>query len=115
MANGIGSMDHRPYAISPQPWSPFLSLTLTFVAAGALLPLLVELRMRLAPARTAFAVAHALEDLDEPQIDLAQLHVDANHLHLHLVAKAVDLVRVLAPQEVRALDEPVVVVGHRRY
>ena len=33
---------------------------------------------------------------------------------LHLVAEPIDLLRVLAAQHVRALEEPVVVVGHRR-
>ena len=59
--------------------------------------------------------ADALEDLDQAEVDLPHLHVDADDLHLHLVAEAIDLLRVLAAQQVRALDEPVVVVGHRRH
>ncbi len=82
---------------------------------GRCFRLLVQLRrprwLRRGP-RSPFA--HALEDLDQAEIDLAHLHVDADHLHLHLVAEPVDLLRVLAAQQVRALDEPVVVVGHRR-
>src|SRR3954463_975695 len=70
---------------------------------------------RAAAARAALAVAHAREDVHEPEVDLALLHVDADHLDLHLVAEAVDLLRVLAAQQVRVLDEPVVVVGHRRH
>src|SRR6185295_10237061 len=83
-------------------------------ASGALLALLVELRLRFGAPRTALAFADALEDLDQAEIDLPQLHVDADHLHLHLVAEAIHLVRVLAAQQVRALDEAVVVVRHRR-
>ena len=82
-------------------------------ARGFALPRLV-LRPRLAAARPALPVAHALEDLDEPEVDLPHVHVHADDLHAHLVAQAVGLLRVLAAQHVRALEEPVVVVGHRR-
>src|SRR5690349_11735457 len=69
---------------------------------------------RAAAPRPALAVAHALEDLGQAEIDLALLHVHANDLDLHLVAEPIDLVGVLAAQQVRVLDELVVVVGHRR-
>src|ERR1043166_1293119 len=74
---------------------------------------LAVLRARLAPPRSLFAGPHALEDLDEPQIDLPDFHVHAHDLHLDLVAEAIDLVRVLAARDVRPIDEPIVVVGHR--
>src|SRR5262245_39718269 len=75
---------------------------------------LFVLRGRAAAARAALALADPFEDLDQPEVDLPLLHVDADHLDLDLVAQAVDAVRVLAAQEVRVLDELVVVVGHRR-
>src|SRR4051812_4181827 len=63
-----------------------------FALAGTLLtPPLPVLRRRLAPPRTALSFADALENLDEPEIDLSHFHVDAQHLDLHLVAEPVDL------------------------
>src|SRR5439155_19019884 len=94
--------------------APFVSLC-PFPPARPLPPFLLELRRRLAAARPAFAFTHPFEDLDQSQIDLAHLHVDPDHLHLDLVAEAIHLVRVLAAKQVRAFDEPVVVVGHRRH
>src|SRR3954449_12052845 len=79
---------------------PRLAAHLPFAAAGPLLPLLFELRLRLRPSRTALPFAHAFEDLDQAEIDLAQVHVDADHLDLHLVTQAIHLVRVLAAQQV---------------
>src|SRR5262245_65737301 len=75
---------------------------------------LFVLRDRAAAPWTTFAVAHAIEDFREAKVDLPLLHVDADDLHLDLVAEAVDLLRVFAPQQVRALDEAIVVVRHRR-
>ena len=75
------------------------------------------LRLRLARAagpRLRSDCAHPLEDLDKPEVDLPPLHVDLDDLHADLVAEPVDAAGVLAAQDVRALDEPVVVVGHRR-
>ena len=57
-------------------------------------------------------LANGVEDLGEPEIDLPPLEVHANHLHAHLVAEPVDLVRVLAVQRVAAVEIAVVVVGH---
>src|SRR5438067_11792804 len=101
-----------PSAISHQPSA--MTALFSLAAAGPLFPRPFELRLRAAAPRAALALAHPLEDLDEAEIHLAQLHVHADDLHLHLVAEAVDLVRVLAAQQVRALDGPVVVVRHRR-
>ena len=42
------------------------------------------------------------------------LHVNLDDLHLHAIAEPVDLPLVLAAQHVHAVDEAVVVVGHRR-
>src|SRR5262245_28233219 len=68
-----------------------------------------------APAPSGPSVpAHYLQDLAQPQVDLPALHVHTNHLHFDAIAKAVDASVLLAAQDVRALDEPVVVVGHRR-
>ena len=64
--------------------------------------------------RFSSGLAHAFEDVDQPEIDLAALHVDLDDLDAHLVAEPVDLAGVLAVQDVRLLDEAVVVVGHRR-
>ena len=50
----------------------------------------------------------------EPEVDLPPLHVDLDHLHRDLVAQPVHPSGLLAAQDVRRLDEPVVVVGHRR-
>src|SRR4051812_12865016 len=52
---------------------------LPLAPAGPLLRLLLELRLRLASPRSAFTVAHPLEDFDEAEIDLAQFHVDPDH------------------------------------
>src|SRR5205807_5143569 len=76
---------------------------LPLAAAGTLRAALVGLRGRAAAARSALALAHALQDLHQPEIDLPLLHVDADHLHAHLVAQPVNLVRVLAAQQMRAL------------
>src|SRR5579862_2262415 len=73
------------------------------------------LRHRLAPPGSALPFAHALEDLDEAEINPPQVHVDADDLHFHLVAEPIDRVVVLAAQQVRAFDEPIVVVRHRRH
>src|SRR5262245_33891582 len=75
---------------------------------------LVTLRRGAAAARTALSVAHALEDLDQAEVDLPLLEVHSHDLHAHFVAQPIDLARVLAAQQMAALDEPVVVVGHRR-
>src|SRR5438067_11979851 len=116
MVNGYGyrplSLCHQPSAISHQPSA--MTALFSLAAAGPLFPRPFELRLRAAAARAALALAHPLEDLAEAEIHLAQLHVHADDRHLHLVAQAVALVRVLAAQQVRALDEPVVVVRHRR-
>src|SRR5581483_1463606 len=89
---------------------PHISLAL----AGSLLSAFLALRRRLAASRPAFAFTHAFEDLDEAEVHLPHFHVDADDLDLHLVAEPIDLVRVLAAQHMRALDEPVIVIGHRR-
>src|SRR3954471_22300253 len=83
--------------------------------ARTLLAPLLGLGRALAAPRAALALADELEDLRQPEIHLAHLHVDADDLHLHLVAEPVLLVRVLADERVRALEEPVIVVGHRRH
>src|SRR5215471_20929959 len=99
----------RTSEVLPPPLCP-----LPFVSARPLLPSAFLLfRGRLAATRSPLAFADALEDLDQPEFHLAHLHVDADHLHLHLVAEAVGLVRVLAMQHVRVFDEPVVIVRHR--
>src|SRR5438067_8707423 len=77
--------------------------------------LLLELRRRAAAPRASLPFAHAFQNLDEPEVDLTLLHVHADDLHLHLVPEAIDLVRVLAAQQMRALDETVVIVRHRRH
>src|SRR5829696_4624703 len=71
----------------------------------------------LAAARAAIRLGdpHAVQDADQSEIDLPALHIHLDHLHAHLVAKPVDLAGVFAAHDVRALDEPVVVVGHRRH
>src|SRR5256885_6580178 len=84
-------------------------------SARTLLPSLLERRRRLAATRPTLPFANALQNLDKAQIYLTHFHVDADDLHFHLVAEPVDLLRVLAPQQVRGFDEPVIVVGHRRY
>src|SRR5215218_8606422 len=100
---------HQPSAMSTS-----ASFTLIALAApGALLALLLDLRHRLAAPRPALAFAHAFEDLDQAKIDLPYVHVDADDLHLDLVAEPVLLVRVLAHQQMPALDEAVIIVGHR--
>ena len=73
-------------------------------------------RLGTAPARTAvpFRLPHRVQDVDQAEIDLPALHVDLDDLHRHLVAEPVVLAGVLAAQDVRPLDEPVVVIGHRR-
>ena len=71
---------------------------------------------RLAVPRAAVLLrrAHPLENLGEPEVDLAPLHVDLDDLHARPVAEPVHPPGVLSAQDVRTLDEPVVVVGHRR-
>src|SRR4051794_25975618 len=95
-----------------------LALARTAFAFPSLRPLQVPLRFRLglaAPwAAIGFRHADAIEDADQSEIDLPPLHVDLDHLHAHLVAEAIDLPGILAAQHVRALDEPVIVVRHRR-
>src|SRR5262245_31228267 len=81
--------------------------------SGTLTAPAFPLRLRCTPLRTALPSAHAVENLDETEIDLADFHVDPNDLHLHAVAESIDFLGVLAAQQVRALDEPVIVVGHR--
>ena len=101
--------------VSRASWSPPPALSpLPFPAARALRPSLLGLRRALAAARAALAFTDAFEDLGETEIDLALLHVDADHLDLDLVTEAIALVGVLADQRMAALDEPVVVVGHCR-
>src|SRR5258706_3030643 len=113
MDDGDGD-GHGPYAIShaPSAMSAPVFPSLSFPPAGALLAALLRLRRGLAAARAALAFADAFEDLGEPEIDLALLHIDADHLNLDLVAEPIALVRVLADQGVGALEEPVIVVGH---
>src|SRR5581483_6786013 len=103
----------------PRSFSAPALARLPLATARALLPplrrgLLVA-RACFRMARSARAFAHALENLDQAEIDLPHFHVDANHLHPHLVAEAVDLVRILAAEHVRSLDESIVVVRHRRH
>src|SRR5215216_6403460 len=87
--------DARPRENRDLTRSPPAALALLALAtAGALLPLLVDLRHRLAAARSALAFAHALENLRQPQIDLPHFHVDPDDLHLHFVAEPVLLVGV---------------------
>ena len=73
-------------------------------------------RLGTAPARTAvpFGLPHRVQDVQQAQIDLPALHVDLDDLHGHLVAEPVFLAGILAAQDVCPLDEPVVVIGHRR-
>src|SRR5215211_2613012 len=102
------TMDFIPL---PPPALPALPLA----AAWALLSSLLGLRRGLAAPRAALAFAHALEDLGQTEIHLAHLHVHADDLDPDLVAQPIALVRVLTDQRVRAFQEPVVVVGHRRH
>src|SRR6188508_1293735 len=46
------------------------------------------------------ALANGVEDFGQPEVDLPSLQVHPNHLHAHLLAEPVDLVRVLAVQSV---------------
>src|SRR2546427_765583 len=105
--------DFIVFVYSRLPSSAFAHLSL--VATGTLFALLFTVRRGLAAPRPSLALAHALENLYQAEIHLAHLHVDADHLHLDLVAKTIDLVRVLASEQVRTLHEPVIVVRHRRH
>ena len=58
---------------------------------------------------------HRLENLGDPEVDLAPLEIDLDDLHADAIAEPEHAAVVLAAQDVRALDEPVVVVGHRRH
>src|SRR5689334_24988240 len=73
-------------------------------------------RLCLAAARTASPLGdtNLVEYLGKTQVDLTALHVHFDHLHAHPIAETIDLPGVLAAQNVRALDEAVIVVGHRR-
>src|SRR2546428_523537 len=105
--------DFIVFVYSRLPSSAFAHLSL--VATGTLFARLLALRRGFAAPRTPLALAHALENLHQAEVHLAHLHVDADHLHFDLVAKTIDLVRVLASEQVRTLHEPVIVVRHRRH
>src|SRR5688572_33375264 len=72
---------------------PFTALAPAFAAAGTLRPPPLAFRLGRAAPRPALPFADALENLDQPEIDLADFHVDPDHLHLHLVPEPVDLLR----------------------
>src|SRR5262245_59137641 len=57
--------------------------------------------------------ADRVQNLRQPEIDLPPLEIHADDLHAHSIAETIDASVLLAAQNVRALDEPVVVVGHR--
>ncbi|HEU4419057.1 MAG TPA: hypothetical protein VFT55_08970, partial [Planctomycetota bacterium] len=65
-------------------------------------------RYRLAPDRPARTLvpSNGFQNLDETQINLPALHVDAHHLDEYLVAEPINTFRVLASQHVLLLDEP---------
>src|SRR5262245_49193458 len=102
MANGKSAISVSPMALPP------------LAPTGPLLPPLLVLRRRAAAARAVRPFANTIEDVDEAEIDLAQLEVHADDLDLHLVAQPIHFLRVLAAQQVPALHEPVVIVAHRR-
>src|SRR5262245_39449548 len=92
---------------------PSLSL-LTLAPAGTLFAArLFVLRSGLAPPRSALAVTHTVENLHQAEVDLALLHVDANDLHLDLVAQSIDLLCILPAQQMGGFDVPIVVIRHR--
>src|SRR5438105_3787394 len=101
MIERIGRMLFLP-ALPALPAPPPLHSPLPF-ARTLCAPIIF--RARFGAPRTLHALAHALEDLDEAEIDLPDFHIHAHHLHLHFVAEAIGLVRVLPAQGVRALDE----------
>src|SRR5712691_9516673 len=100
------------FVYSRLPSSAFAHLSL--VATWTLFARLLALQRRFAAPRPSLALADALENLHQAEIHLAHLHVDADHLHLDLVAETIDPVRVLASEQMRAFHEPVVVVRHGR-
>ena len=56
-----------------------------------------SLMVRMVPRPAPPLIApHRFENLNQPQIDLTPIHVDAHDLHLDTVAELVDLLRVLA-------------------
>src|SRR5437773_5175614 len=94
------------------PFGPSLWF-LPFAASRSRLSVRLVLGPRFAATRSSFALTHPLQDVDQTEVDLPRLHVDANHLYAHLVAEPIHLLGVLTSQHVRPLDEPVVVVRHR--
>src|SRR5262245_52727903 len=85
-------------------------------AAAVALPRPVLFRPRLTAWRPAppWRLPDGLENLRQSKIDLTALEVNANDLHSHAVAEAIHAAVLLAPQDVRAFDKPVVIIGHRR-
>ncbi len=77
--------------------------------------LVAGLRFALARAAVLFGFANRRQDVGDAQVELPPLHVDANDLHLHTIAQAEDAPGVLAAQDVLPLDEPVIVIRHRRH
>src|ERR1044072_9491602 len=71
-----------------------------------LLPTSVFFQFRPASRHAAppLVLAHGVENVHEPEFDLAALHVDAHDLHAHLVAETIRLFRVLAAQHVLLLE-----------
>src|SRR5829696_2221865 len=72
-----------------------LVFALTLVCSGRpqmLLPL--RFGLRTAGTAIAFRVPDAIENVGQPKVDLPPLHVDLDHLHAHLVAEPIHLVRV---------------------
>ena len=49
------------------------------------------------------------------EIDLPDVHVDADHLNRNPVAQAIRLVRVFAAHHVCGFDEAIIIVGHGRH
>ena len=70
----------------------------------------------LTPRRAAAAgCPYGREDVRQAQVDLAPLQVDADHLHTDAITEPVDAVVLLAAENVRTLDKPIVVVRHGRH
>src|SRR4029079_17759363 len=86
-------------------------------APSASAPLPSPARRPRRPARTCGRTSGALsgrgplEHVDQREVDLALFELDRGHLHLHAVAQAIDVPRVLALQQVGLLVEAVVVVS----
>ena len=105
-----------PRACAPAPWPSPATAARGDPARGGL-AFGSRARSRLGCARRrgrAPLVRTASRISASPRSICRRSMIDADHLHAHAVAEPVDASVLLAAQHVRALDEPVVVVGHRR-